>query len=42
MTLDSCDRLFEDRLDEVGDAMDAAPEATRSRRATLRCFRHRG
>jgi len=36
MTLDTYGHLFEDRLDEVGDAMDAAREAARERRAALR------
>ena len=36
MTLDTYGHLFEDRLDEVGDAMDRASEAARSRRAHLR------
>jgi hypothetical protein len=27
MTLDTCGHLFEDRLEEVGDAMDAAHTA---------------
>ena len=36
MTLDTYGHLFDDRLDEVGDAMDRASEAARSRRAHLR------
>ena len=36
MTLDTYGHLFEDRLDEVGDAMDRAREAARNRRADLR------
>jgi integrase len=36
MTLDTYGHLFEDRLDEVGDAMDRAREAARSRRTELR------
>ena len=35
MTLDTYGHLFEDRLDEVGDAMDAARSAAQKRRATL-------
>jgi integrase len=34
MTLDTYGHLFEDRLDEVGDAMDRAREAARARRST--------
>ena len=33
MTLDTCGHLFEDRLDEVGAAMDATRAAARERRA---------
>lgn len=36
MTLDTYGHLFEDRLDEVGDALDRAREAARNRRAELR------
>jgi hypothetical protein len=36
MTLDTYGHLFEDRLDEVGDAMDRAREAARSRRTEFR------
>jgi hypothetical protein len=32
VTLDTYGRLFEDRLDEVGDAMDRAREAAQARR----------
>ncbi len=35
MTLDTYGHLFEDRLDEVGDAMDRARDAARERRARL-------
>ena len=35
MTLDTYGHLFEDRLDEVGNAMDAAHTAAQQRRATL-------
>jgi len=35
MTLDTYGHLFEDRLDEVGNAMDAARTAAQQRRATL-------
>ncbi|GAB3769406.1 hypothetical protein GCM10027600_24210 [Nocardioides ginsengisegetis] len=35
MTLDTYGHLFEDRLDEVGDAMDRAREAARQRRGPL-------
>ncbi len=35
MTLDTYGHLFEDRLDEVGDAMDRAREAARQRRELL-------
>jgi integrase len=35
MTLDTYGHLFEDRLDEVGNAMDAARTAAQHRRATL-------
>jgi hypothetical protein len=33
MTLDTYGHLFDDRLDEVGDAMDRARAAARSRRS---------
>ena len=36
MTLDTYGHLFEDRLDEVGDAMDRARAAARERRTKLR------
>ena len=36
MTLDTYGHLFEDRLDEVGSALDAARTAAQERRATLR------
>ena len=36
MTLDTYGHLFEDRLDEVGNAMDAARAAAQARRAALR------
>jgi len=36
MTLDTYGHLFEDRLDEVATAMDAAREAAQQRRADLR------
>ncbi len=36
MTLDTYRHLFEDRLDEVGDRMDAAREAAQARRSALR------
>ena len=36
MTLDTYGHLFEDRLDEVGSAMDAGRRAAQERRATLR------
>ena len=36
MTLDTYGHLFEDRLDEVGNAMDAARAAARARRASER------
>ncbi len=36
MTLDTYGHLFEDRLDEVGNAMDAARKAAQERRATQR------
>jgi hypothetical protein len=36
MTLDTYGHLFEDRLDEVGDAMDRGREAARIRRTELR------
>ena len=36
MTLDTYGHLFEDRLDEVGSAMDAARAAAQARRAALR------
>jgi integrase len=36
MTLDTYGHLFDDRLDEVGDAMDAARQAAHQRRAALR------
>ena len=35
MTLDTYGHLFEDRLDEVGDAMDRARDAARERRTRL-------
>ncbi len=35
MTLDTYGHLFEDRLDEVGDALDRAREAVRQRRELL-------
>jgi hypothetical protein len=35
MTLDTYGHLFEDRLDEVGSALDAAREAARARRTGL-------
>ncbi len=35
MTLDTYGHLFEDRLDEVGDAMDRARTAARERRTQL-------
>ena len=35
MTLDTYGHLFEDRLDEVGDAMDQARDAARERRTRL-------
>jgi len=35
MTLDTYGHLFEDRLDEVGDAFDAARSAAQQRRADL-------
>lgn len=38
MTLDTYGHLFEDRLDEVGSAMDAARTAARERRAHLRAL----
>ena len=38
MTLDTYGHLFEDRLDEVADAMDAAREAAQQRRADLRAL----
>jgi hypothetical protein len=38
MTLDTYGHLFEDRLDEVGSAMDAAREASRARRAAVRAL----
>jgi hypothetical protein len=38
MTLDTYGHLFEDRLDEVGDAMDAAREAAQARRGRLRAL----
>lgn len=38
MTLDTYGHLFEDRLDEVGDALDAARTAARRRRSTLRAL----
>ncbi len=36
MTLDTYGHLFEDRLDEVGNAMDAARRASKERQTTLR------
>ena len=36
MTLDTYGHLFEDRLDEVGSAMDAARNAAQQRRGSLR------
>jgi hypothetical protein len=38
MTLDTYGHLFEDRLDEVASAMDAAREAAQQRRAELRAL----
>ena len=35
MTLDTYGHLFDDRLDEVGDAMDRARDAARERRTRL-------
>jgi integrase len=40
MTLDTYGHLFEDRLNEVGDAMDAAREAARARRARAQAGPH--
>ena len=38
MTLDTYGHLFDDRLDEVGDALDAARTAAQQRRSTLRAL----
>ena len=38
MTLDTYGHLFEDRLDEVGDALDAARAAAQQRRSALRAL----
>ncbi len=38
MTLDTYGHLFEDRLDEVGDALDAARAAAQQRRNALRAL----
>jgi len=42
MTLDTYGHPFEDRLDEVGDAMERASEAARFRRPHLRLVAHGG